>query len=139
MRIINILFISIIKVYQKYISPLSAPSCRFYPSCSNYAITTFKFNNPFIAFFVVCYRILRCQPLCKDGFDFATTNKLPKANILHTSKTCIKYSLLPRKGLKPQGKQNKRNKQNIYLFLPLKCEAKTKTNSKKYKIIQTII
>ena len=130
MSIINTLFISIIKAYQKYISPLSAPSCRFYPSCSNYAITTFKFNNPFVAFFVVCYRILRCQPLCKDGFDYATTNKLQRA--LLSSSTHTHYNWLL-----PKIKKTHKQKRIIYLFLPLKDSQNS--NSKKYKIIQTII
>ena len=130
MSIINKLFISLIKAYQQYISPLSAPSCRFYPSCSNYAITTFKFNNPFVAFFVVCYRILRCQPLCKDGFDYATTNKLPRA--LLSSSTHTHYNWLL-----PNIKKTHNQKRVIYLFLPLKDSQNS--NSKKYKIIQTII
>ena len=130
MSIINTLFISIIKAYQKYISPLSAPSCRFYPSCSNYAITTFKFNNPFVAFFVVAYRILRCQPLCKDGFDYAITNKLPRALLSSSTHTRHNRLLL---NIKKTHKQ----KRIIYLFLPLKDSQNS--NSKKYKIIQTII
>ncbi|WP_051904549.1 membrane protein insertion efficiency factor YidD [Hippea jasoniae] len=62
-------FISIIKFYQKYISPLHRPSCRFYPTCSNYAIEAIKKFGPFEGSIMAVYRILRCGPWSAGGYD----------------------------------------------------------------------
>lgn len=61
------IFIYIIKIYQKFLSPFFFPSCRYYPSCSNYAILLFKFDNPFLAFCKIILRILSCNSLFKGG------------------------------------------------------------------------
>lgn len=62
-------FIFLIKKYQKYISPHLPPSCRFYPTCSQYALEAFESRGAFSGFFLSVYRILRCNPLCKGGYD----------------------------------------------------------------------
>lgn len=61
--------ILIIKVYQKGISPLLGQHCRFYPSCSNYAIESFRRHGFIKGIILTFWRILRCQPLCKGGYD----------------------------------------------------------------------
>lgn len=66
---LNSIFIKIIKIYQKYISPLSMPKCRFYPTCSNYGIQAYKKYNFFKATILVIFRILRCNPFSKGGYD----------------------------------------------------------------------
>lgn len=66
---LNNIFIKIIKMYQKYISPLSIPKCRFYPTCSNYGIQAYKKYNFFKATILVIFRILRCNPFSKGGYD----------------------------------------------------------------------
>lgn len=71
--IISQLFIFFIKLYQYLISPLLVyffgPTCRYEPTCSNYAIISFK-NYPFwIAIFISIKRILRCHPFKEGGFD----------------------------------------------------------------------
>ena len=62
-------FISIIKLYQLAISPLFKPTCRFYPSCSNYAIEAIKKKSLFYAGLSITSRVLRCNPLFKGGED----------------------------------------------------------------------
>ncbi len=64
-------FISIflIKVYQKTISPILPDSCRFYPSCSHYSIEAFQKHGFFYGLFLTVYRVLRCNPFCKGGYD----------------------------------------------------------------------
>ena len=59
----------LIRLYQKYISPLKPPCCRFTPSCSSYAIEAFKKRGFFAGFILTTYRILRCNPFCKGGYD----------------------------------------------------------------------
>lgn len=62
-------FIFLIKIYQKAISPLFPPSCRFYPTCSNYAIESFQKFGVFKGGAKAVWRILRCNPFSKGGFD----------------------------------------------------------------------
>ena len=63
------LFIWPIRFYQRFISPLLPRSCRFTPSCSEYALTAFRERNIFAAIILSCWRVLRCNPFCKGGYD----------------------------------------------------------------------
>lgn len=59
-----------IRFYQKYLSPLKRSRvCRFYPSCSAYAIEAFEKRGFFAGMILTVYRILRCNPFCRGGFD----------------------------------------------------------------------
>ncbi|MBI2418476.1 MAG: membrane protein insertion efficiency factor YidD [Ignavibacteriales bacterium] len=58
-----------IKVYQKLISPLFPPSCRFYPTCSHYAIDAVQKYGVIKGSIKAIWRILRCNPFSKGGFD----------------------------------------------------------------------
>ena len=59
----------LIRLYQKYISPLKRPCCRFTPTCSSYAIEAFKKRGFFIGMILTVWRILRCNPFSKGGYD----------------------------------------------------------------------
>jgi len=61
--------IFIIRIYKKYISPLFPSSCRFYPSCSVYAIQAIEKYGALKGSIKAIYRILRCNPFNKGGFD----------------------------------------------------------------------
>ena len=63
------LMIWLIKLYQKYISPAKPPCCRFTPTCSAYALEAFKKRGFFIGFILSFWRILRCNPFSKGGYD----------------------------------------------------------------------
>jgi len=69
MRVLNIIFIKIIRLYQIFLSPIFGNNCRFYPTCSNYAIDAFKNHNFVKAFFLSIFRILRCNPYSRGGYD----------------------------------------------------------------------
>lgn len=58
-----------IKLYRKYISPLKKPCCRFYPTCSVYAIDAIGKYGAVKGSFIATKRILRCNPFCKGGYD----------------------------------------------------------------------
>jgi len=58
-----------IKGYQ-YISKMLPASCRYYPTCSEYAKWQFTFNTPYKAFVATSTRILRCNQLFKGGIDY---------------------------------------------------------------------
>ena len=59
-----------IKAYQKYISPLFAPRCKYYPSCSNYALAAFQERGVIIGIGLTGWRLLRCNPWSKGGIDY---------------------------------------------------------------------
>lgn len=63
------LFILLIKFYQKAISPLFPPSCRFYPTCSDYSIEALKKYGVIKGGAKSIWRILRCNPFSKGGID----------------------------------------------------------------------
>ena len=63
------IFIAIIKFYQNWISPLKPPTCRFIPTCSNYAIIAIKKYGTIKGSFLTLKRLLRCQPFSKGGYD----------------------------------------------------------------------
>lgn len=62
-------FIYLIKLYQKFISPLFPPSCRFYPTCSEYSAQAFAKYGVFKGGAKSIWRILRCNPFNKGGYD----------------------------------------------------------------------
>ena len=61
--------ILIIKLYRKFISPLKPPCCRFTPTCSEYAIEAFMKRGFFVGSALTFWRILRCNPFGKGGYD----------------------------------------------------------------------
>jgi len=72
-KMINFLMIILIWVYQKFFSPVKnyffGPTCRFRPTCSQYALESFyKFPFP-IAFYLTIKRILKCHPFNEGGID----------------------------------------------------------------------
>ena len=63
------LFIKLIRFYQKYISSKTPPCCRFYPTCSQYGIEAISRFGVFKGSLMTLWRILRCNPFVKGGFD----------------------------------------------------------------------
>ena len=63
------LAIAPILFYQRHISPLKPSCCRFIPNCSRYAITAICRFGPLRGGLMALCRILRCNPLCKGGYD----------------------------------------------------------------------
>ncbi|MGE5430053.1 MAG: membrane protein insertion efficiency factor YidD [Syntrophomonadaceae bacterium] len=63
------LFVFLIRIYQKLISPLFPPSCRFYPSCSEYSRQAFLKYGVLKGGIKSVWRILRCNPFNKGGYD----------------------------------------------------------------------
>ena len=62
-------FVLAVKVYQRLISPLTAPTCRFYPSCSAYAVTALQRYGPIRGGWLAARRIGRCNPWNPGGID----------------------------------------------------------------------
>ncbi len=69
MRIFNKPILLIIGFYRRIISPVLPPTCRFTPSCSNYASQAFEKYNFFKAMKLSIFRILKCHPFHPGGND----------------------------------------------------------------------
>ena len=63
------LFVWLILAYQKIISPLVGPSCRFHPTCSNYAKEAIESYGLLRGTWLTLKRISKCHPLGDSGFD----------------------------------------------------------------------
>jgi uncharacterized protein len=63
------ILIGVIKIYKIIISPLLPSSCRFYPTCSSYAIIALKKYGLITGLLLSLKRLLRCHPFCDGGYD----------------------------------------------------------------------
>jgi putative membrane protein insertion efficiency factor len=65
----------LIEFYQRFISPLKGPTCRYVPTCSQYAKEAFITHGIFKGFFLASWRILRCNPFSAGGYDPVSPRK----------------------------------------------------------------
>ena len=65
----NKILIAFIKVYQYTLSPLLGPRCRYYPSCSNYAVQALREHGALRGLGLATWRLLRCNPFSNGGYD----------------------------------------------------------------------
>ncbi len=59
----------LIRFYQGFISPMFPPSCRFYPTCSQYSVEAFQKHGLLKACLLTAARLLRCHPFHPGGYD----------------------------------------------------------------------
>lgn len=76
------ILIALVHGYQRFISPLTPPSCRYYPTCSNYMIEAVQVHGAFKGFLMGMSRILRCHPFHKAGFDYVPQKFSLKQNLV---------------------------------------------------------
>lgn len=70
------ILISLVQFYRRYLSPLKKNGCcRFTPTCSEYAIEALNERGAFVGTALTLWRILRCNPLCKGGYDPVPSRK----------------------------------------------------------------
>lgn len=62
-------FIFMIKLYQKYLSPLKSTKCPYYPTCSQYGLEAIQKYGALKGGILAFWRILRCNPFSKGGYD----------------------------------------------------------------------
>ncbi|KYG30990.1 membrane protein insertion efficiency factor YidD [Alkalihalobacillus trypoxylicola] len=72
------IFLGLIKFYQNYISPLTPPTCRFYPSCSHYGLQAIERFGIFKGGWLTIKRISKCHPFHKGGIDLVPEKKQKK-------------------------------------------------------------
>lgn len=63
------LLLSMIRFYRRFLSPLKKPCCRFYPTCSRYALDAVRVWGPITGTGLAAWRLLRCQPFSRGGYD----------------------------------------------------------------------
>lgn len=63
------LLLKLICFYRKRISPLKKPCCRFYPTCSQYALEAIEKYGAVKGSYLAMKRILKCNPFFKGGYD----------------------------------------------------------------------
>jgi putative membrane protein insertion efficiency factor len=68
-RLPRILLAAFIRGYQRLLSPLLPPSCRFYPSCSQYALDAVSRHGALKGSWLAARRLARCHPFHPGGFD----------------------------------------------------------------------
>jgi putative membrane protein insertion efficiency factor len=80
-RMFERLLTSLIRVYRYALSPMLGASCRFYPSCSAYALEAIERHGPLHGSWLALRRLLRCHPWHEGGVD-------PVPRSRHASATC---------------------------------------------------
>lgn len=63
-------FLGVIKAYRTVISPLSQPKCKFYPTCSTYALEAVHTHGGIKGIMLATHRIFRCHPWSLGGIDY---------------------------------------------------------------------
>ena len=68
-RVLAFPLVVLVKLYQWCISPFTPPSCRFTPTCSQYALEALQKHGPFKGAWLALRRIVRCHPWGGHGYD----------------------------------------------------------------------
>jgi uncharacterized protein len=68
-RLAVAILIAPIRLYQRWISPAFAPRCRYYPTCSSYAVEAIRELGPIRGSILAGWRLLRCNPFSHGGVD----------------------------------------------------------------------
>lgn len=80
----------LIEIYRKLVSPLIRSRCRYYPSCSRYALDAVQRYGVFKGLVLATWRLLRCNPFSKGGIDHVhdqrVFNTSPKEGRLSVSR-----------------------------------------------------
>jgi uncharacterized protein len=75
-RLLTALLVAPIRLYQRLISPAIGPRCRYYPTCSNYAVEAIRELGPVRGTILAAWRVLRCNPFSHGGIDELSDRKL---------------------------------------------------------------
>ena len=65
----NKIMIGLIRLYRKYLSPMKTTCCPYFPTCSQYGLEAIEKYGAVKGGALTCYRILRCNPFSKGGYD----------------------------------------------------------------------
>ena len=85
-RFVTALLIAPIRLYQRWISPAFAPRCRYYPTCSEYAVQSLRELGPIRGTILAAWRLLRCNPFSRGGVDELRDRRLFRATPLRSER-----------------------------------------------------
>jgi putative membrane protein insertion efficiency factor len=63
------LLVAPIRLYQRFVSPLLPQRCKYYPTCSQYAVEAIRVHGPLRGLLMSVWRLLRCNPFSNGGLD----------------------------------------------------------------------
>ena len=63
------LLVAPIRLYQRFVSPLLPQRCKYYPTCSQYAVEAIRVHGPLRGLLMAGWRLLRCNPFSNGGLD----------------------------------------------------------------------
>jgi putative membrane protein insertion efficiency factor len=75
-RLLSAVLIAPIRLYQRLISPALAPRCRYYPTCSAYAVEAIRELGPICGLILAGWMLLRCNPFSHGGIDELSDRRL---------------------------------------------------------------
>jgi hypothetical protein len=81
--------ILLVKIYQKTLSPIVnafGPRCKYYPSCSHYAIDALRERGAIVGLGLTTWRLIRCNPFSHGGVDYVTT---PESSITYNQRKSV--------------------------------------------------
>lgn len=67
----------LVRIYQRLLSPLKPPTCRFDPSCSQYAVEALREHGAIRGTWLTFRRVIRCHPFCEPGHDPVPPRRRP--------------------------------------------------------------
>ena len=85
---VKALFLGIIRLYQVVLSPGIPSRCKYYPSCSQYALDAVREYGAFRGFVLGAWRVLRCNPLSYGGYDPVSGQKLFRRRPTRSQQCC---------------------------------------------------
>jgi len=68
-RAVGWILVAMVRAYRLIVSPLLPPVCRFQPTCSQYMIEAIRTRGPIVGVLKGLWRLARCHPLCRGGYD----------------------------------------------------------------------
>lgn len=83
------ILVFLIRFYQKKISPKKKPVCRFRPTCSQFAIEAVEKHGVFLGSVMAFFRLLRCNPLFKGGYDPVPEHFSLRSSVGRVSKSSV--------------------------------------------------
>lgn len=80
-KLLILLLTGLVRGYQLVVSPWFAPTCRYYPTCSTYAIDALRIHGPIKGLYLATWRLLRCNPWSKGGVDPVAPKKSSRGSV----------------------------------------------------------
>lgn len=85
-RIPQMLLLGLLWVYRSFVSPLTGPTCRYYPSCSSYAVTAVQRHGALRGSWLAVRRLGRCHPWAAGGVDDVPPPRVRNAPLTTTAR-----------------------------------------------------